>query len=454
MRNSILIALFVSLTCRLSAADSAWPQFRGPHGNGVAAPCSVPVRFSEEENIAWKTTLPGKGWSSPVVADDKLWLTTAVETLPTEQERETLLERAGTDPKIYKIRHLAKSISLQLLCVDLASGELMTQRELIRIDEPEPIHTLNSYASPTPMIDGEQIYCHFGTFGTVCLDRRDLSVVWQRRLPLDHAVGPGSSPYVYQNLLVLICDGIDRQYVTALDKRTGNTLWSIDRPHMDAPDGDHKKAFVTPIAVTDRLGREQLICMGSQWLVAYDPTSGDEIWKVHHGRGFSVVPRPVIGHGMVYVSTGFGKPQLWAVRIDGTGDVTETHVAWTATRGIPAKPSPLLVGGELYVIDDMGIANCFDALDGNVRWTKRISGNYSASPLFADGKIFYCNQEGKITVVQAGSEYTELAENHLSGQIMASPIALDDALFIRTDTALYRIGGAVQRPGREVSRRR
>ncbi len=238
---------------------------------------------------------------------------------------------------------------------------------------------------------------------------------------------------------MLICDGVDRQYVTALNKDTGETVWERDRPPMEAPSGDMMKAYCTPIAVTDRLGRKQLICMGSQWLVSHDPATGNEWWRVYHGKGFSVVPRPVYADGVVYVATGFGKPQLWAVKIDGNGDVTDTHVAWTETRRIPAKPSPLLIGEMLFVVSDDGIASCFNAKSGELFWSERLGGNFSASPLFVDGKIYFLNQEGVMTVVRPSATYSEVHKNELKGHFMASPIAVDDSLILRSDKALFRI---------------
>lgn len=434
LKISCLILLIAST---LSASE--WPQFRGPNGDGIAPAGKAPTKWSETEGITWKTPLPGKGWSSPVEADGKLWITTAIEDRPSEEEMLKIFERAGTDPKKIKQLQVVKGIQLLLLVVDLKSGELVATKELIRVAEPEPIHGFNSYSSPTPYIDGEFIYCHFGTYGTVCLKRSDLSVVWKRSLPLEHSVGPGSSPFIDDNRLVLICDGCDRQYVTALDKYTGETLWEVDRPEMDAPDGDRKKAFDTPIAVTDKSGRKQLICMGSQWLVSYAPETGKELWKVYHGKGFSVVPRPVVHDDVVYISTGFGKAQLWAVRIDGEGDVTDSHVAWTVARGIPTKPSPIVFADAVFVIEDKGVGSCFDTKSGEILWQERISGNYSASPLLADGKVYICSEEGKTTVFKPGRAYEEITVNELNGRIMASPILVDDALFIRTDEALYRI---------------
>jgi len=429
----------IGSTLAVSAdADAPWPQFRGPAGNGVVSGHSVPLTFGEKENLVWKTKVPGKAWSSPVIAEGTVWATTAIEVFPNEEEKRQLLREAGIEAKKFKQLAVAKAIELKLYAFDFESGEQLAMIDLAEIARPDPIHSLNSYASPTPVIDGDHIYCHFGTYGTFCIDRGTREMVWQRRLPLDHAVGPGSSPLIDGPRLILIQDGMERQYVTALDKASGETIWETDRPEMDAPSGDQKKSYCTPIRVTDSLGREQLICMGSQWMVAYDPATGKEIWKVFHGKGFSVVPRPVHGNGVVYFATGFGKPQLWAVKVDGTGDVTATHVLWTVMRGIPAKPSPVLHDGLVYVVDDNGVASCFDAATGDQVWKQRIGGNFSASPLLIDDRMYLGSHEGIVTVISVGRDSEIIAENQLEGQIMASPAVVEDSLVIRTSEAIYR----------------
>lgn len=443
---TLVSVLFITLTAitRIRAADKhPWPQFRGPVGNGISSAQKVPVDLKPGENLKWKTELEGKGWSSPVISDDgSIWVTTALESVPSREEQEKLLNDLGEDPKKFKSRQIATSVTLQVLELDLASGELKRKIDLIELSAPEAIHALNSYASPTPVLENDRLYCHFGTFGTICLDTQSGVVLWQKRFPLVHNVGPGSSPFIDGDRLILIQDGVDQQYVIALNKTNGETVWKTDRPPMRAPKGDQKKAYCTPIAITDSRGRKQLVCMGSQWLVAYEPETGKEIWKLDHGKGFSVVPRPVFSEktGLVYVSTGFGKPELWAVNPTGDGDISGTDkVAWKESKRIPAKPSPLVVGDELYVIQDGGIGTCFDAATGKVHWTERVGGNYSSSPLFADGKIYFCNQEGLVTVIEAGKNYKVLAENLIEDQQwMASPVALDGSLILRSDKAIYR----------------
>jgi outer membrane protein assembly factor BamB len=237
---------------------------------------------------------------------------------------------------------------------------------------------------------------------------------------------------------VLVCDGIDVQFVIALDKHTGKSVWRRERPPIRVEDGQRRKAYSTPLVVKHE-GRDQLVIPGAQWVVAYEPQTGEEIWRVDHGSGFSNVPRPVYGHGMVYICTGFGKPQLWAIRVDGKGDVTETHVVWKHLQQIPAKPSPVLVDDHLFVISDIGIASCFDALTGKLMWRKRISGNHSASPIATKDRLYFFSQEGEITTVKASGEFKELAKGQIEGEIMASPAVLGSVVLLRSDSKLYRI---------------
>ena len=435
-----LLFLLICLS-PLGIAAEVWPEFRGPGGDGISHAENLPAEFSEDSHLVWKTDLPGRGWSSPVFDGEFLWVTTAEEIFPTEEERVAKLKADGESERKFKSRQVARKIDLALLKIDFESGDIVQAIPLRSIENPQTIHTLNSFASPTPVLSGDRVFAHFGTFGTFAIDRSSGDRLWKTEIPLEHGVGPGSSPIVTQDLLVLICDGIDRQFVTALSTEDGKEVWTTERPEMRAKLGDQKKSYNTPVVFTSRDGREQLVCMGAQWLISYDPATGKEWWRYDHGSGFSVVPRPVFSekHQLIFVSTGFGKPRLIAVRVDGAGDITNAdRLAWEETKRIPAKPSPLLVGDELYVISDGGVATCFDAGSGVVHWTERVSGNYSASPLLADGKIFFANQEGTVTVMEPGRSYLPLASNTLPGSIMASPIAWGESLLIRTEQSLYR----------------
>ncbi|MDF1859977.1 MAG: PQQ-binding-like beta-propeller repeat protein [Verrucomicrobiales bacterium] len=437
----VAIALLTSTFLLSSARADLWPQFRGPSGDGIAPAENVPSDFGEEKNVTWKTRLPGRGWSSPVFDGENFWLTTAIEIFPSDDERIELLKAEGVEEKHFKVKQVASKIELTILQVNATTGEIVSRKKLAEVEKPQAIHSLNSFASPTPVLSGKTLIAHFGTFGTFAVDTASGHVLWERTIELEHSVGPGSSPVVVENLLILICDGVDQQFVTALDVASGQEAWKTDRPAMRAAKGDQKKAYSTPVLITDRSGRDQLICMGSQWLVSYEPKTGKEIWRFDHGNGFSVVPRPVFSpkHQLVYISTGFGKPVLKAIHVDGKGDITDQDkVAWEDPKRIPAKPSPLLIGDELYIISDGGVGSCFDAATGKLHWNARIDGNYSASPLFADGKIYVGNQEGTLTVFAPGKSYEKLVENQIEGSIMASPLALDGALILRSDTALYR----------------
>jgi outer membrane protein assembly factor BamB len=368
-------------------------------------------------------------------------MTTAEEVFPGEEEKTRILKEAGEEEKVFASRQVATRIELAAVAVDYESGKILKTVPLADIDNPQTIHTLNSFASPTPVLENGILYAHFGTFGTFAIDTAKGEIVWQVKIDLEHGVGPGSSPVLHEGRLILICDGVDRQFVTALDAADGKTVWTTERPAMRTPTGDQKKSYNTPVIVTGRDGKEQLICMGAQWLVSYDPTTGSELWRLDHGDGFSVVPRPVYSAktGLLYLSTGYGKPELLAVRIDGKGDITGSDkIAWREAKRIPARPSPLLIGDELYVIADGGVASCFDAGTGTLHWTERVDGNYSASPLFADGHIYFASHEGVVTVIKPGRTFEVVAKNTLEGTIMASPLALDGNLIVRSGTALYR----------------
>ncbi|MFM8802809.1 MAG: SMP-30/gluconolactonase/LRE family protein [Planctomycetia bacterium] len=440
----LAVATLVAACHAALAAD--WPQWRGPDGQGHAvAARDLPVTWSETENIAWKTPLPGRGWSSPVIEGDQIWLTTAIETEATEEEKKRrLASNTGNQPL-----NVSGPVSLHAVCVDRETGRLLHNVELLVVADPQPIHSLNSYASPSPILAAGRLYCHFGDFGTACVDTRAAKVVWKNRdHRLNHENGPGSTPLLWKDRLIFHCDGSDTQSIVALDAATGGLVWKTPRSGELRSDPQLKKAYGTPLVLALD-GREVLLSPAADWLYGYDPATGRELWKMSYGTlGFSIVPRPVTAHGLFYMSTSFMQPELLAVKL---GDAaTAPTIAWREKKGVPNMPSPLVVGDELYMVSDKGVATCLDAKTGDAVWTERLGGNFSSSPLFADGRIYVGNRDGKTFVIKPGRDFTLEATNSLDGQIMATPAALDRALYRRTDTALSRIETRRQPPAADA----
>jgi len=381
---------------------SDWPQFRGPTGQGVSDERGLPLTWSETKNVRWKVAIPGKGWSSPVVQGDRIWLTTATD----------------------------EGKSLRAISVDRNTGTIVQNVEVFRLKSARLANPKNSFASPTPIIDGERVYVHFGAFGTACITQSG-EIVWKTKLEYDNGQhGTGGSPVLYQDLLIISCDGNDVQYVVALDKLTGKVRWKKSR--------EGYQAYTTPLIV-DLPGSPQVVSPGAFRAISYDPRNGKELWQVTYGEGFSNVPRPVYGDGLVFICTGFQQPSLLAVRLDGKGDVTKSKVQWKLDRGVPLTPSPLLVGSELYMVTDNGIATCVDAKTGKEYWRARVGGNHSASPIYVDGRIYFLSEEGESVVLAPGQQLKHLATNQLDGRTLASMAVANGSIFIRSETHLYRI---------------
>lgn len=433
MRTCLCLALLSAATA--NAADE-WPQFRGPDANGHSEATGLPLEWSETKNVRWKVAIPGDGHSSPVISGNQIWVTTAIPVPLSEEEEK---ERLAQIPNSRGLE-LAGKLSLRAVCVDRQTGKVIRNIEAIAVDEPEPVHGLNSYASPTPILEAGRLYCHFGAYGTACIDTGSGNVLWRNtEHHVDHQNGPGASPALWNDLLILNFDGIDEQYVAAIDKQSGETAWMTKRSGSMPEKKEFRKTYSTP-GLVEHDGKAQVIIPGADWVYAYDPATGDEIWKAAYGTlGFSTVPRPVFGHGMTFISTSFIRPRLLAIRYNGTGDVTDSHIAWQMDGQLPRKTSMLLIGDELVFIADNGIATCLDAQTGSEHWKERVEGNYSASPLFVDGRVYFFSQEGVATVVAPGKEFETLAENTLDGGFMASPAVAGKAIYLRTDTHLYRI---------------
>ncbi|MCA9051682.1 MAG: PQQ-binding-like beta-propeller repeat protein [Planctomycetaceae bacterium] len=437
MRSHICCAAFFAVVVLpdVYAADE-WPQFRGPDGQGRSEAVGLPLQWSESENVVWKTELPGEGHSSPVISDDQIWLTAAVTKPLTEEEEQRRLALIKNPNGL----RIAGALSLQALLVSRSDGTLQKTMTLFEVENPEPKHSLNSYASPTPVTAGEFVYFHFGTYGTACVRRETGDVVWKNNdLHVDHQNGPGSSPIVWNQLLIIHFDGIDQQFITALDRFTGDVVWQKKRSGETDPKPEFQKAYCTPLIV-DVNGEPLLISPAANWVYGYDPRDGREIWKAHYGKlGFSTVPRPVVQNDVVFISTSYLQPRMVAVSYTGVGDVTETHVRWMSDKQAPRKPSMIAVSDRLYAVSDNGIATCLKAEDGEELWKARLTGDFSASPLYAEGRIYFFGQNGTTTVLADSAELQELARNQLDDGFMASPAVADRALFLRTEKALYRI---------------
>lgn len=414
------LALSLLLFSSTLPANDNWPQFRGPAGDGIAADSDIPTTWSEEENVAWKTEIHGLGWSSPVIFGDQVWLTTAT---PDGKE-------------------------LSVLCLDKETGKVLLDQKLFDVAEPQFAHKFNTYASPTPVIEEGRVYVTWGSAGTACLDTKTFEVLWTREdIVCDHFRGAGSSPILFEDLLILPYDGADHQFVLAMDKQSGETRWntkrSVDFKDLDEDgkpkaEGDLRKAYATP-HITEMGGREVLISQGAMATYAYDPRTGEELWRFDEHSNHSASTRPVILEGTIFVPTGFPKPWLLALSPKGKGVLDEAAVTWKLQKGVPKKPSLQLVGEHIYAISDGGIATCWDAKTGDTVWAERIGGNYSSSPLVANGKLYFFSEEGKTAVVKAAPEFELLAENTLGDGFMASPAVSGDALYIRSRSHLYCI---------------
>ena len=410
---------FVLVASLPALAD--WPQFRGPGGQGHADAKDLTTTWSEAENVAWKVGIPGRGHSSPIVAGNQIWLTTADD----------------------------EGLSLRAICLARGDGTILHDVPLFRQDKPPRSHRKNSHASPSPVLDEEHVYVHFGSSGTACLRRNTGKVVWKTTaLKYSQLYGPASSPILYQDFLILSCDGSDAQFVVALDKGTGDIAWKTPRAHLDQtrknpdsrwPGGMMLMAYSTPLVI-DVQGAPQLVSTAAEHVAAYDPRTGKEIWWLGY-RGFSEVARPVYCQGVLIV-LGFEqveKKTLFAVRADGQGNVGETHLLWKRRKSVPHVPSPLVVGDELYLVGDGGVVTCLDLKSGDEHWQARIGGHISASPVYAAGRIYVCNEEGKTSVIAPGKTHQPMATNQLDGSILASPAVAGRSLFVRTDKHLYRL---------------
>jgi len=396
-------------------------MFRGPQGDGTVSGAKLPLSWSETENVRWKIALPQVGWSTPAVQDGQIWLTGATE----------------------------KGSNFFAYCVDVKTGKLDFEKQLFHCESPEPLgNSVNGYASPSPAIEKGRVYVHFGSYGTACLDTATGETLWKREdLKCRHYRGPGSSPILYNDFLILTMDGVDLQYLIALDKKTGKTVWKSDRmitfndldeKGQPKRDGDMRKGFTTPIVI-DVGGKDQLISPASSAIIAYEPSTGKEIWRLRSPTHTPAVSS-VYANGLVLAVTGHGPAEMLAIRPDGKGDVTDTHVAWRmGGKEIPLTTSPVVVNGLLYMLSDNGIMNCMEVSSGKIVWREQIGGSCIASAIHDSEKIYIFGLSGKTTVIRAGRSFEKLGETLLESGFMASPAVAGDSLILRTKTHLYNI---------------
>lgn len=425
--------LFSLLMPSLALAGN-WPEWRGPSAQGHATAAGLPETWSETSNVAWKTPLPGRGHSTPLLWGDQVWLTTALEKPATPQEVEQRLKtNTGDQPLV-----VLSSVSLRALCLDRRSGRILHDIELLHVKDPQWAHQLNSYASPTPVLEEGRLYAHFGSFGTAALDTRTLKVLWKNQdLSVMHENGPGSTAILHGGRLIAHFDGSDAQFIAAFDKHTGTLAWKTPRSGEMDPRPQQKKAYGTPLVVTIN-GRPVVVSSAANNIYGYDPDNGQELWKVPYGSlGFSMSTVPVADDQRIYFSTAFGKSQVFALKHAGPAI---PEIAWSNPKNAPKMCSPVLQGGLLFYVDDGGIVSCVDAATGEALYRERLGGKFSASPILADGRLYFCSREGVVTVLPATREFKILAQNSLDGAIMASPGADGAALYLRTDKALYKIG--------------
>lgn len=396
----------VVLVCALLLGD--WPQFRGPNSDGHVQGATTPLEWSDTKNVDWKVPVPGLGWSSPAVSDGRVFLTTAVSS--------------------------GKELSLRAMAFDAASGQTVWDREVFALAEAPAIHLKNSHASPTPVVADQAVFVHFGAHGMARLDAADGSVQWRcNELVYSPVHGSGGSPVLHGGKLVVACDGSSNPFVAAVDAKTGSVVWKTPR----SVEARISHSFVTPIvAIVD--GKPQVLAPGPDHFAAYDLDTGDELWRLL-APGWSVVPQPVIGHGLVIYNHDYDSPELVAIKLGGSGEVTDARVAWRIKRGAPSTPSPVLIGDELYFVSDKGIASCVNAKTGETHWTERLGGDFSASPIYANNLILFLNEDGEATWVRPSREFEVVAKSEVPGRTLATPGFSGGAMYLRTDEHLYKI---------------
>lgn len=444
---SVVILCFAGMGMSPAYGDELFRQFRGPRGDGIAP--SDRVHFDlDAQYQGWRTPTPETGWSSPITDGERLWMTAAKTTAATPEQKAAKL----VDAKFADMKEVMGSVELLAICLDAQTGDVLHRIVLDRVEFPNSINAMNSFASPTGCWFGDRVVLHFGRYGTFCLDSQTGQSLWKQTLVIDDSMGPGSSAAVAEGVVVIPCDGMDKQFVSGLSLATGDELWRTDRPEMDTDEGEFRKSYSSPLVI-EVSGRSQAIIPCAQWCVAYDVISGEEVWRFRHGSGFSISPSPIYADGKVIFSSGYGGKELLAIDPNGTGDVTSSHVVWRSRVAAPMMPSVAVANSSVHSIAEGGILVSVRLDDGSLQWRERLGGKYSASPLVSGDRLIIGDHDGNVTVFRAGEAFELIGRFELGEQIMASPIAIGDDLILRTKEAVYRFS-AVDRSGTMSPRRR
>jgi outer membrane protein assembly factor BamB len=424
MRNSYSLLLYIALlnftwSCQTGSRGGEWTHFRGSNLDGISLDKCAPVSWSDTNNIAWKSAIEGRGWSSPVVFKNQVWVTTA-----------------SLDGK-----------EMFAVCTDFNTGKNLFNVKVFQPDTVYRKNSINSYATPTPCIEKDYVYVHFGRYGTACLSTGTGQVIWSRTdLPCEHVQGPGSSLMLYKDKLIVHLEGSDIQYIVALDKTTGETIWRTDRPAelMAKLEWIGKKAYTTPLIVKVN-GKDLMISNGSAVCIAYDPETGKEVWRIVQGED-STIAMPTEEDGILYFYTSFLTPpggdpyaELLAVDPDGQGDIAASNILWRVKSPVLQLLTPLVKDGLLYTINSEGMLLCIDTKTGETVWSKKLKGKYNSSPVYVAGHVYFNSIQGETLVVNEGRELEIVARNKLDGQIWATPAIVDGAILMRTSKYLYKI---------------
>ena len=428
----LLAALFCFSHACVNAQQLDFPSFRGADG-ASSSQAKTPTQWTEE-NFVWKTDLPGRGWSSPVHADGKIWLTTVEEVAETKEEIAKKLKGVT----YATLKTAVKSIEMFALCIDLKSGSLQKKIPLGKHDDPQLINPMNSFASPTCAIADGKVICHFGAHGTWCLDTKTLQKLWHRELVVQHSVGAGSSPVISDGKVILVCDGTDAQYVAAVDLKTGDDVWKTDRPPIEKEEGEFRKAYCTPL-IAEIDGMRQAIVPGAQWICSYNVETGEEIWRADYGFGFSLTPMAVWSDGLVSFTTGYMQSEFVSLK-PGKGDITD-QIVWRA-KSAPEMSSFVTHEGKIYAVSGgkAGLFQCRDVATGELIKKVRLLGNVSASVLQSGGHLYVANREGKMKVLECTPELKEVGSFNFDSPIYATSTVAGDDLLVRTRDSIIRIG--------------